>query len=145
MSFRFTKKIAPGIRLSASPKGPAISGRLGVPGAGVSVSSRGRVTGSVGAGGARWQKSKALSGSGAAAPVQDAPTAPDTYYRDEIATIIARLSPQGQGALWHNFHVDPAATAADFGMQAFRQGRADMLDLVAAFEVYMAEWVASAN
>jgi hypothetical protein len=56
----YRKKIAPGLTLSASRRGLGASQRIGVPGAGVSVNSRGRVTASAGAGGVRYQKSRTM-------------------------------------------------------------------------------------
>jgi membrane associated rhomboid family serine protease len=68
MGFSFRKKIGPGLTLSASRRGLGLSQRVGVPGAGVSVNSRGRVTGTVGAGGVRYQTSRRVGrgGSGGA-------------------------------------------------------------------------------
>jgi hypothetical protein len=60
VGFSYRKKIAPGLTLTASRRGLGMSQRIGVPGAGVSVNTRGRVTATAGAGGLRYQTSRTM-------------------------------------------------------------------------------------
>lgn len=119
MGFTFRKKIAPGINLSIGPKGPTLSGRVGVRGAGVSVNTRGRMTASAGVGGLRYQKSASLH-SKAKAPTT-APSAPAPAERQtrtipaaDAAFIASAVAAAGEENVMESYAFDPDAAVEEF-------------------------------